>query len=412
MLCAIVTTGTVVAGASTVQAPGTALVKSPSSNAGTVEANTTGSRPAWGDVESPFAAATKPNTYGALTGYNPLPQACGNASYATVYNAMHTLVTIGVGQVRCDLNWWTVQPTGPTTFNWAIYDNVVNAAAANGLQILFNVSFTPPWARPNPLPAGTQDPSHVPPKHTNDFVRFAKAAMERYSPKGKQRVSGVIGTVSQWEIWNEPNIVGGWTPPNPVVYGTFLKNVVFGMRQVDKGATIISGGLAPAGDVGGNISPQEFVAGMAKTGVLSKIDGVGMHPYSFPAYPNEQLNFNPIYNAVPATYYVMLLNGAGSKKIWATEVGWPTSSQSSQSYRFWDGIQVGTEAYQAKELPLTVSTWFTLPYAGPLFLYAQQDKCTDNTQWLCKMGIQRTDGSHKPAYATVQAQLRKPLIHH
>jgi hypothetical protein len=243
----------------------------------------------------------------------------------------------------------------------------------------------------------------------NDFVRFAVAAVNRYSPVGKARVSSVVGTVSMWEVWNEPNLVGGWTPPDPVRYGNFLQAVQWSMRRVDPKAVIISGGMAPAGNVNGNYAPQNFVLGMATTGVLKRIDGVGIHPYSFPAYPDERINFNPMYNAVPAMFYVMYYFGAGNKKIWATEVGWPTSSQSPETYRFWDGVQVGTEAYQAAMLPREISTWFKWPWSGPLYLYAQRDKCTDNTQWLCKMGIERKDGSHKPAWNTVHSQLAQPF---
>ncbi|HEY1741388.1 MAG TPA: hypothetical protein VGI86_21925 [Acidimicrobiia bacterium] len=408
LVMAVMVASATAVGASTVQQP-THLAVGAATSASQVEANTTGTKPAWADVSSPFASSVKANTYGSVTGYNPLPQACGDTNPVNVLGAMYQLVLIGVSQVRCDLNWWSVQPTNASTYYWSTYDNVVNAAAHFGITVLFTVGYTPPWARPNPLPAGTSDPSHVPPVHVNDFVRFVAAAVNRYSPVGRARVSSVVGSVSEWEIWNEPNLSGGWTPADPVRYGNFLHDVAWAIHRLDHKAIVISGGMAPAGNTPGNYSPQTFIADMVPTGVFKQVNGIGIHPYTFPAYPNEKLNFNPFYNAVPAIYYVMLVYGLGNLKIWATEIGWPTSSASPQSYRFWDGIQVGTEAYQAVELPLTIKTWFTFPYAGPLFLYAERDKCSDNTQWLCKMGIERPDGSHKPAYATVHAQLLKPL---
>jgi len=413
LLPALVASSTVVAGASTTSGFHSPLVESaaPSNGQAVAHPNTSGPRPPWAGVESPFAADVAANTYGSMVGLNPLPSACGDTNPIAVLGAMYTVKQLGSGMIRCDLNWWSVQPYNATTYYWDIYDNVVNAASKFGIQILFDASFTPPWARPNPLPPGTQDPSHVPPKHIGDFARFIRAAVNRYSPKGHARVASVVGTVSNWEIWNEPNLVGGWTPPDPARYSKFLSDVQFVIRQIDKRATIISGGLAPAGNVNGNYAPQDFVAKLAQAGGLKRVDGVGIHPYSFPAYPDEAINFNPIYNAVPAMYYVMAVYGYADKKIWATEVGWPTSSQSPETYRFWDGVQVGTEAYQAKELPLTITTWFKgRPFAGPIFVYAQRDKCTNNTQWLCKMGIERTDGSKKPAWTTVHAQLLKPFV--
>ncbi len=403
----VLATGTV-AGASTVQAPAQSLVGSvlPAAEA---QSSTTGARPAWATVESPLTSDVKPHSYGSVTGYTPLPQACGDPNPIAVLGAMYQMVLLGAGQVRCDLNWWSVQPYGPTNWNWSTYDNVVNAAAKFGIQVLFDMTFTPPWARPNPLPKGTQDPSHVPPKHVNDFVRFANAAVNRYSPVGHARPAGLVGSVTEWEVWNEPNLVGGWTPADPVRYGNFLHSVAWSMHRIDHKAVIISGGMAPAGNVNGNYAPANFVYGMATTGVFKQINGVGIHPYTFPAYPNEKLNFNPFYNQVPVMYYVMAVFGAANLKIWATEIGWPTSSQSPQSYRFWDGVQVGTESFQAAELPLTIRTWFTFPYAGPLFLYSERDKCNDNTQWLCKMGLERTNGSKKPAWNAVHQQLLKSL---
>src|SRR4029079_12046789 len=137
-----------------------------------------------------------------------------------------------------------------------------NAAGPAGISVLFVVAFTPPWARPNPLPPSTRDPSHVPPKNTSDYTNFLKAAAQRYSPVGTKRPAGLRGSVREWEIWNEPNLFGFWTPPNATVYGNFLKASVVALRAVDSHAVVISGGMAPAANQFGNISPVSFVQGM------------------------------------------------------------------------------------------------------------------------------------------------------
>jgi len=315
-----------------------------------------------------------------------------------------------VSQIRCDLNWWTVQPKNATTYDWSKYDQVVNAAAHYGIKILFTIAWTPPWARPKTLPKGVHDASHVPPVRTSDYVTFANAAVNRYSPVGKARVKSVVGTVSQWEIWNEENLWSGWTPPNPVGYGTVLKVVATSIHKLDPKAIVVLGGMAPAVTKGGSYSFTDFITKLAPTGALKVVNAVGIHPYTFPAWPNEQIKFNPFYNQVPKMYQVMSKNGAGTKKIWITETGWPTASKSKETVRS-NGTQVGTESYQAKELPLLLTTWFKFSYAGPLFLYAERDRCTSNSNWLCKMGIERIDGSQKPAWKTVHTQLGKPIQH-
>jgi hypothetical protein len=164
--------------------------------------------------------------------------------------------------------------------------------------------------------------------------------------------------------------------------------------------------MAPATTAKNNWAPQDFINKMAPTGALKLINAVGVHPYGFPAWPTEQINFNPLYSMVPLLHQAMVNNGVGTEKIWSTEDGWPTSSQSTQTVRTWNqNLQVGTEAYQATELPLTIANWFKLPYAGPFFIYDERDTCASNTSWLCKMGVERTDGSRKPAWTTVHTLL-------
>ncbi|HEY3834642.1 MAG TPA: Calx-beta domain-containing protein [Acidimicrobiia bacterium] len=353
-------------------------------------------------VATPLAAFN----YAANTGLSPLPQACGSTSPVYAAAAMYEAAQLGVTRIRCDLSWWTVQPTNATTYDWTTYDNAVDAAAHFGITILFTVAWTPPWARPSPLPKGVTDPSHAAPKKASDYVRFVDAALNRYSPVGKARVKSVTGSVTDWEIWNEPNIASGFTPDDPVAYGTLLASAAKSIHQIDPNAIVVSGGMAPANTTNGNWSPQDFLNKMAPTGALKLINAVGVHPYGFPSWPTEQINFNPLFSMVPLLHQAMVNNGVGNEKIWSTEDGWPTSPQSTQTVRTWDhNLQVGTEAYQATELPLTIATWFKLAYAGPFFIYDERDTCASNTSWLCKMGVERTDGSHKPAWTTVHTLL-------
>ena len=357
-------------------------------------------------ASGPTAAQSTAVNYASNTGLSPLPQACGTQGPVAALGAMYMAAQLGVTRIRCDLSWWTAQPNNATTFNWSTSDNTVNAAAHFGITVLFTVAWTPPWARPNPLPKGVGDPSHVAPKNTSDYVRFVEAAVNRYSPVGKARVASVVGSVSQWEIWNEPNILSGFTPDDPVAYGALLAAAAKSIHQIDSNAIVVSGGMAPATTTSANWSPPDFINKMAPTGALKLVNAVGVHPYGFPSWPTEQITFNPLYSMVPQLHQAMVNNGVGNEKIWSTEDGWPTSSQSTQTVRTWDhNLQVGTEAYQATELPLTIVTWFALPYAGPFFIYDERDTCTTNTNWLCKMGVERPDGSHKPAWTTVHSLL-------
>ena len=347
-------------------------------------------------------------TYGDRTGMAPPPGACGNPDPAVVAAAMTQVVATGINKIRCDLSWWTVQPYNATTWDWTNFDNVVQIAAYFGVEVLFVPGYTPPWARPNPIPAGTIDPSHVPPVRYLHYAYFVYEAAQRYSPNGANRPAGFVGSVTKWEIWNEPNIVGFWNPVNPVRYSVFLAASAAIIHWIEPTATVISGGLAPAGNVNGNLAPDTFTYVLALTGALQAVDGVGIHPYTFPAYPSEKINFNPLVNHIPRMYNVMKQFSAGSKKIWVTEAGWPTSSQSPETTRF-DGSQVGTEPIQALALWDLLTTWNRYSYAGPMYLYAQMDKCSNVKSWFCMMGLQRVDGTQKPAYGVVKSMMAMPI---
>jgi hypothetical protein len=344
------------------------------------------------------ASAVNPGSYGAYVGMTPRKGTCSSSSPATLKARLTEITAIGVSMIRCDLNWWTVQPYGPTDWQWGQYDNLVAAAASAHLDLLFVLAYTPPWARPSPLPKGTTNPSHVPPVNMSDYINFVTAAAQRYAPFG----------VHLWEVWNEENLLAYWNPVNPAQYGQYVVAAANAIHGVQPTATVIVGGLVVARNLNGNMTADQFLTGVGQQGGLDVTDGVGFHPYPAPQWPNAPGGNNPITVVGVKVHNVMTIFGDGNKKIWATETGWPTASQSTQTVRN-DGTQVGTEQYQELELPLLIKTWFNYSWGGPLVIYDQRDDCTDNTNKWCKMGLERSDGSHKPGYATVQQQLLQPV---
>ena len=50
---------------------------------------------------------------------------------------------MGVGILRFDINWVSIQAGGPTSYNWGPQDAVVKGAAARGIQILGTIAYTP-----------------------------------------------------------------------------------------------------------------------------------------------------------------------------------------------------------------------------------------------------------------------------
>jgi hypothetical protein len=96
-------------------------------------------------------------------------------------------------------------------------------------------------------------------------------------------------------------------------------------------------------------------------------------------------------------YAVMRTNGDARKKIWATEIGFPTGRSD---------VSV-TEQTQAKDLVESLKTWQSYPFAGPVFVYSMRDEGPDTYDHYQNFGLVRTTGTPKPAYLALQRAIAK-----
>ena len=157
--------------------------------------------------------------FGISTGWQ-LPW-ISSADQTTYYNDTQAM---GVGMLRFDINWTSIQAGGPTSYNWAPQDAVVHGAMAHGMKILAMIAYTPAWARAS----GTTDKN--PPTNVSDYGNFCKATAQHYSPMG----------VHAYEVWNEPNTAGMFapTPERREVHGDaegVLHGDQVGRLQFDRG---------------------------------------------------------------------------------------------------------------------------------------------------------------------------------
>jgi hypothetical protein len=284
--------------------------------------------------------------------------------------------------LRFDINWNVVQYGGPTSWNWAPMDRVISAANARGLKVLGIITYTPPWARP----AGTTAKYGADP---TQFAAFAKAVVQRYAPQG----------VHAYEIWNEPNISSFWQPaPDPAAYTRLLRAAYTAVKSADPTAVVVSGGTAPAATNGTNYAPIDFVRGMYANGAAGYFSALGHHPYTYPISPTDTHAWNAWYQMFgtsPSLRSVMIANGDGDKKIWATEFGAPTSGPSGSNYV--------TEAAQATMVSEAYSLFKSYSWGGPLMWYAGRDLGTATTTKENFFGLLRNDFSQKPAFTAYKS---------
>jgi polysaccharide biosynthesis protein PslG len=305
-----------------------------------------------------------------------------NEPAATQGRDFDTIAAAGAHWIRMDVNWDVVQHDGPTSYNWAPFDGVVRAARARGLDVLATIVYTPPWARP----AGTA--ANTPPVSIAAYAEFARAAATRYGPLG----------VHAYEIWNEPNNASFWAPrADAARYTELLTAAASAVRAADAKAFVVTGGMSPALDAGGNIAPVTFLEDVYAHGGKASFDAVGHHPYCWPAMPGDAewwSAWHQMAGAPKSLRSVMAANGDAGKQIWATEFGAPTDGPA--------GAYVD-EAAQAHMVTRAYKLFESYPWAGPLFWYAARDLGTSRSTRENFFGLLHNDFSPKPAYAAFRA---------
>jgi hypothetical protein len=279
--------------------------------------------------------------------------------------------SLGAEWIRFDFNWADIQAGGPTTYKWAPYDAVVQAALARGLSVLGTIDYTPAWE----LPSGYSDLYHSPPKSANDYAGFCTQVVTRYAPMG----------VHAWEIWNEPNntfIIADYT--------SLLKAAYPAIKQADPSALVLTGGTQPF--AANAIAPTEFLTGIYQNGGGGSFDAVAHHPYCystgfvFPFYA-EWSAWSQMQDTQISLRSIMTANRDQGKQIWITEFGAPTSEDPNAI----------SEADQALLVTNAYNLFQAYSWSGPLFWFSYKDYTGGN------FGLVRPDYSHKPSYKAYQS---------
>jgi hypothetical protein len=302
-------------------------------------------------------------------------------SASTQAAQLAAMKAIGITEIRLDADWEYVQYGGENTFDWSQLDQAVASVRAAGMSADLIVDGCPPWA----AVSGTGGDPSPHPASSAQYARWAAEVAARYAPEG----------VSTFEIWNEPNNVSFWPPaPNPAAYTADLIAASKAIKHVDPSALVLSGGLAPESNDGTNISPVTFLQGMYADGARGHFDGVGYHPYSYPALPDAYdswSGWSQMNQTSPSIRSVMAANGDSGKRIYITEVGAPSAGPAG----------VG-QAAQATELTQAIAAAKTTSWIGGMYLYSWKDDGTDTSNSEDWFGLLTAAGAHKPAYTAVK----------
>lgn len=298
------------------------------------------------------------------------------------------LAATGARWVRVDLPWRMVEPDGPDLrdghAHWSLFDGIVRSASRHSLKLIPMVAYTPDWA------SDSGELWAYP--HARPFEDFFAAALRRYPQ------------IPAWELWNEPNFERFSKPrPDPVAHVALLRSARAARDRVGSQAKLISGGVAPGGDI--DIVP--WVDQIASHGGLGLIDGLGVHPYS-PAEPDDPRAW---MMQLEALHLRLATLGRPDLPLWLTEFGVPTTSVAS-GY----GPAL-SEQQQASRLRTAFALATRFPWIANLTWYEYHDGCARSADPECNFGLVHADLSPKPSYhalreviAGVTAKLRPRLF--
>ncbi len=307
---------------------------------------------------------------------------------------LKSLAAMGVGWIRIDVSWADVQPKNSTQYDWSDLDRVISTAKYYNIKVLGTLAYTPAWAA---LPSCADKAGQkCEPASDARFAAFAAVSAKRYEAWG----------VHSWEIWNEPNVEGFWQPaPNAAAYTKLLKASYQAIKKADRGAQVISGGLAALDDSPKSIAQLTYASQLYAAGAKPYFDALGYHPYSFPALPNYYATWNSwsmMANLPTNIRTIMAANHDSNKKIWITEFGAPTNGSGSiattTNYNFTVHPDHVNEALQAQMVAQSSEIYKKTPWLGAFYWYTYQDLGTSRSSTENFFGLLRHDGSKKPAY--------------
>jgi hypothetical protein len=265
-----------------------------------------------------------------------------------------------------------VEPLGSSFAlrDWGELDAITKSARRWNVQLEPIVAFPPRWAN------GTGHPFRYP-ANAKHFENFLAAAMARYPQ------------IRAWEIWNEVNWSRFSVPrPDAARYVTMLQAAHRARARARSRATIVVGGLTPAGEIG----IPEFAEELGRRGAFRYADALGVHPYSRrrPDQPGSSFLELPKLHA-------RLARAAGRRvDLWVTEYGHPDATQASAYGPAADDREQSVRMQRAYAL---AAGW---PWLKRLTWYGFRDDCSFGHKADCRFGLLREDFTAKHSWHTFQ----------
>jgi polysaccharide biosynthesis protein PslG len=319
---------------------------------------------------------------------------CSEAIDLAVADQVKVMVGIahaGATFVRIDVPWSVIE-TSPGVYNYTPLAPAVNAALGAGLKPILVLNGPKPqtgfwfWAA---------DATWATPGEYGNFV----SAVVKQFPQ-----------VTDYELWNEPNLLSFFNPVNPVAFAPYLQAGYTAGKKTNPNATFALGGLAATVDYTGFVwsltpllfgifqvtaQPSHYLAGLYAAGCKGFLDAVAYHPYvgnPSTSTPEEPVVGNPSFQEFANLFAVMAANGNGTLEIWPTEWGFSTAQMS--------------DAQQAAWLVEQATNMNNIPQLSHSCLFTYRDWTAPSTVADNNFGVIDFDYTPKPALAALRGVLK------
>jgi hypothetical protein len=296
----------------------------------------------------------------------------------------------GARILREDFGWADIEPR-PGDFAWRRSDEVVAAAATQGLTLLPLLHDTPDWAGK----ASTSIPTDAGP-----YARFVARVAARYGPRGsfwRAHRELPYRPAAHLELWNEPYLPQfSDGNPDPANYARLVRDTVRVARRANPLARfLIEGDTSWTSD---NESfrddwMQELYAAVPDLGRW--FDGVAVHPYSDD--PPDAFTPGPRFfrqtRRLEEVRRALLAHGDRAKHLWITEIGWSTCGGDSGG--------CVSEPQQAEYLQTLfgMARGIWRPYLDAVVVYQLIDSGASDGSKEGHFGLLRASGARKPAWS-------------
>ncbi|HUI91815.1 MAG TPA: T9SS type A sorting domain-containing protein [Chitinivibrionales bacterium] len=200
------------------------------------------------------------------------------------------------GPYTGDHNWKDLEPS-KGTYVWRALDDLVNALAPQGVDILYCFGKTPSWAA-----AQQTDP----PANIQDWDDFVTAFVNRYH-----------SSIKYLECWNESAPQEGFFTGTYVQLAQLAQHLYTITKSIDTSVKVLTPDAT-----GGAYNMSQFYPAYFAAGGGAYADIVAFHGYPSMAGINVRTQAEEILSIVTALKAAMNSNGQGAKPIFDTECSW------------------------------------------------------------------------------------------